>query len=60
MNMKNGENSNIIFVVENFDAEDKTIFEQTGNWGYDDVIDIFIRSEKLKLIARLYLRKKCI
>ncbi len=52
----NGENSNIIFVVENFDAEDKTIFEQTGNWGYDDVIDILF-DQKTELIARYICEK---
>lgn len=30
----------ITFVPENFSQVDKTIFGQTGNWGYDDVIEI--------------------
>ncbi len=47
----NGENSRIIFKEENFDAEPKTIFGQTGNWGYDDVIDILF-DQKSELIAR--------
>ena len=33
-----------------FINEDKTIFGQTGNWGYDDVIDILFQ-EKAPLIA---------
>jgi len=52
----NGENSNIIFNEENFDVEDKTIFEQTGNWGYDDVIDILF-AQKTELIARYICEK---
>ncbi|MGA9270664.1 MAG: DUF1800 domain-containing protein [Lutimonas sp.] len=47
----NGENSRIIFNEETFDAENKTIFDQTGNWGYDDVIDILFEQRSL-LIAR--------
>lgn len=34
-----------------FDNEEKTIFGRTGNWGYDDVIDILFE-EKAPLIAR--------
>jgi len=30
----------ITFVPENHSEADKTIFGQTGNWGYDDVIEI--------------------
>ncbi|GAA0871705.1 DUF1800 domain-containing protein [Gangjinia marincola] len=30
----------IIFNPDTFDGTEKTIFGQTGNWGYDDVIDI--------------------
>ena len=48
---ENGENSRIIFDVEKFDAEPKTIFGQTGNWGYDDVIDILFE-QRADLIAR--------
>ena len=33
-----------------FDTEDKTIFGQTGNWGYSDVIDILFE-QKAELIA---------
>ncbi|MCB0458732.1 MAG: DUF1800 domain-containing protein [Flavobacteriaceae bacterium] len=47
----NGENSRIIFNEENFDAENKTIFGQTGNWNYDDVIDILFQ-QRTQLLAR--------
>lgn len=30
----------VTFNPEDFNTENKTIFGQTGNWGYDDVIDI--------------------
>jgi len=39
-----------------FIDEDKTIFEQTGNWGYDDVIDILFQ-EKAPLIAEFISEK---
>ena len=52
----NGENSDIIFNADNFDIEDKTIFEQTGNWGYDDVINILF-AQKTELIARYICEK---
>jgi len=47
--------SNMYFIPEGepgstFNGEDKTIFGQTGNWGYDDVIDILFQ-EKAPLIA---------
>jgi len=29
-----------VFRPEHFNSDDKTIFGRTGNWGYDDVIDI--------------------
>ena len=47
----NGENSRIIFNEETFDSDLKTIFGQTGNWGYDDVINILFE-QKSELIAR--------
>jgi uncharacterized protein (DUF1800 family) len=47
----NGDDSRIIFNEETFDSEPKTIFGQTGNWGYDDVINILFE-EKSELIAR--------
>ena len=52
----NGENSTILFNADNFDAEDKTIFGQTGNWGYDDVIDI-VFAQRTQLIARYICEK---
>ncbi len=47
----NGDDSRIIFNEETFDTDDKTIFGQTGNWGYDDVITILFE-QKSTLIAR--------
>lgn len=47
----NGDDSRIIFNEETFDATDKTIFGQTGNWGYDDVVNILFE-QKSTLIAR--------
>jgi uncharacterized protein (DUF1800 family) len=52
----NGDNSNIIFNAANFDVEDKTIFEQTGNWNYDDVHTILF-DQKTQLIARYICEK---
>ncbi|MFK7832950.1 MAG: DUF1800 family protein [Winogradskyella sp.] len=40
----------IYFDASTFNSEDKTIFNQTGNWDYDDVIDILFQ-EKAPLIA---------
>jgi len=40
----------IIFNEATFDSGDKTIFGQTGNWGYDDVIEILFE-QKTSLIA---------
>lgn len=40
----------IFFDPSTFDSSEKTIFGQTGNWGYDDVIDILFQ-EKADLIA---------
>lgn len=37
------ENGEIYFNPETFDDGVKTIFGQTGNWGYDDVIDILFQ-----------------
>ncbi len=42
--------TSISFVEENWDPGEKTIFGRTGNWGYDDVIDILF-DEKAELIA---------
>ncbi len=52
----NGDNSTIIFNENNFDATDKTIFEQTGNWNYNDVIDL-VFEQKTELIARYICEK---
>lgn len=41
---------NIVFNENTFDNSEKTIFGQTGNWGYDDVIRILFE-EKANLIA---------
>lgn len=46
----------IYFDASTFVDGDKTIFNQTGNWGYDDVIDILFQ-EKSDLIARFICRK---
>ncbi len=35
----------IFFDPSTFDNGDKTIFGQTGNWGYDDVIDILFQEK---------------
>lgn len=37
------ENGAIYFTAQTFDDGIKTIFGQTGNWGYDDVIDILFQ-----------------
>lgn len=44
------------FDSSTFVNEDKTIFGQTGNWGYDDVIDILFQ-ERGNLIAPFICRK---
>ncbi len=40
----------VTFNAELFDTDNKTIFGQTGNWGYDDVIQILFE-QKADLIA---------
>jgi len=52
----NGDNSRIIFNEETFDTDAKTIFGQTGNWGYDDVLNVLF-IQKSKLIARFICEK---
>ncbi len=52
----NGDNSRIQFNEANFDTADKTIFGQTGNWGYDDVINILF-DQKTELVARFICEK---
>lgn len=46
----------IFFDESTFDDSEKTIFGQTGNWGYDDVIDILFQ-EREDFIADLICRK---
>ena len=40
------EGTDPIFTPETFDDGDKTIFGQTGNWGYHDVIDILFTKRR--------------
>lgn len=47
---------NIYFAPTTFDNTDKTIFGQTGNWDYDDVIDILFE-QKGTLIAKFICTK---
>lgn len=46
----------ITFDSTTFDDTDKTIFGQTGNWGYDDVIDLLFQ-EKAPLVAEHICKK---
>jgi len=46
----------ITFDPEEFDTESKTILGQTGNWGYDDVIDILF-NERADQIAFFICKK---
>jgi len=46
----------ITFDPEEFNTDAKTIFGQTGNWGYDDVIDILF-TQKEALIAEFICKK---
>lgn len=46
----------ITYDPEQFNTDDKTIFGQTGNWGYDDVIDILF-TQKEALIANFICMK---
>ncbi len=46
----------VIFDVTTFDAGSKTILGRTGNWGYDDVIDILF-DERPNEIARFICQK---
>ncbi len=46
----------ITFNPEQFDADPKTILGQTGNWGYDDVIDILF-TERADQIAFFICKK---
>ena len=55
-NHRNDFCADIFFANGTFDASDKTIFDQTGNWGYDDVIDILFE-QKGSLIAKFICTK---
>jgi uncharacterized protein (DUF1800 family) len=46
----------IQFNEDSFDKSSKTIFDQTGNWGYNDVIDILFE-EKKDIIANFICTK---
>lgn len=46
----------IYFDISTFVDENKTIFGQTGNWGYDDVIDLLFQ-EKGPIIANFICKK---
>ena len=52
----NGNGSAIIFNENTFDFGEKIIFGKTGNWGYQDVIDILFQ-EKKELIANFICEK---
>ena len=51
-----GYGSAVVFNENTFDSGDKTIFGKTGNWGYQDVIDILFE-EKKELIANFICEK---
>ena len=51
-----GNGSSIIFNSNTFDNGDKTIFGKTGNWGYQDVIDILF-NEKKRFNCKIYMSK---
>ncbi|MBS9462774.1 DUF1800 domain-containing protein [Flagellimonas sp. 389] len=46
----------VTFDSDNFNTDNKTIFGQTGNWGYDDTIDILF-TQKADLIAGFICKK---
>lgn len=50
-NHRNSFCDDIIFGTSTFDDSEKTIFGRTGNWGYDNVIDILFE-ERAPLIAK--------
>jgi len=41
------------FDSDNFDENDKTIFGQTGNWGYHDVIDILFEQRATEIATHI-------
>lgn len=55
-NHRNGFCDDLFFDNSTFNTDDKTIFGRTGNWGYDDVIDILFE-EKAPLIANFICTK---
>ncbi len=55
-NRRDSRCSPFYFVENNFDNEDKTIFGRTGNWGYDDVIDILFE-ERGAQVAKFIVEK---
>ncbi len=55
-NVQASECGQITFDELTFDAGNKTIFGQTGNWDYDDVIEI-IFNERSQLVARFICEK---
>ena len=52
----NGFCASIDFNINTFNNSPKTIFNQTGNWGYNDVIDILFQ-ERAPLIANFICEK---
>jgi len=52
----NGFCSPISFNINSFNTDNKTIFNQIGNWGYDDVINILFQ-ERAPLIASFICEK---
>ncbi|UOB16123.1 DUF1800 domain-containing protein [Abyssalbus ytuae] len=55
-NVRTAECGEITFDETTFDDGPKTIFGQTGNWGYDDVIEILF-TERGNLISRFICEK---
>ena len=43
----------IYFDASTFDDGNKTIFNQTGNWGYSDVIDILFQERSLEIATEI-------
>jgi hypothetical protein len=43
----------IYFDASTFDAGEKTIFGQTGNWGYDDVINILFQERPTEIASHI-------
>lgn len=45
--------ADIYFDASTFDSGNKTIFNQTGNWGYDDVIDILFDERSTEIATHI-------